>query len=89
MSRQLENYGINILQLHVEWLVANGYKLQAKSCKRQIRMNLMCKRKKKATSNKLQAPSLTAGPGDDRINLERNNYEKKNNHNRRSKRQNA
>ena len=38
MSRQLESYGINILQLHVEWLVANGYKLQASSCKKQIRM---------------------------------------------------
>ena len=35
MGRQLENYGINILQLHAEWLVANGYKRQAASCKRQ------------------------------------------------------
>jgi len=59
MSRQLENYGINILQLHAEWLVANGYKQQATSCKRQIRMILMCKRKKKlqATSSKLDSLS--------------------------------
>jgi len=28
-----------------------------------------------ALSGKLQASSLTAGPGDDRIDLERNNYE--------------
>jgi len=59
MSRQLENYGINILQLHAAWLVANGYKLQAKSCKRQIRMILINKKKKRkkqqATSGKLQA----------------------------------
>jgi len=55
MSRQLENYGINILQLHVEWLLANGYKLQASSCKKQIRMILINKRKKKASSSKLQA----------------------------------
>jgi len=54
MSRQLENYGINILQLHVEWLRANGYKPQAKSCKQQIRMILINK-KKKAASCKLQA----------------------------------
>ena len=55
MSRQLENYGINILQLHAEWLVANGYKREATSCKRQIRMILINKKKKKlqATSNKL------------------------------------
>ena len=53
MSRQLENYGINILQLHAEWLVANGYKQQATSCKRQIRMILINKKKK--TSHKLQA----------------------------------
>jgi len=46
MSRQLENYGINILQLHVEWLRANGYKQQATSCKRQIRMILINKKKK-------------------------------------------
>jgi hypothetical protein len=56
MSRQLESYGINILQLHVEWLMANGYKQQAKSCKRQIRMILINKKKKekqKAASFKL------------------------------------
>ncbi len=53
MSRQLENYGINILQLHAEWLLANGYKLQAKSCKRQIRMIL-----KKKFLKKRQAPSF-------------------------------
>ena len=46
MSRQLENYGINILQLHAEWLVANGYKREATSCKRQIRMILINKKKK-------------------------------------------
>jgi hypothetical protein len=50
MSRQLESYGINILQLHVEWLLANGYKQQASSCKRQIRMIL---KKQQATSCKL------------------------------------
>jgi len=57
MSRQLENYGINILQLHVEWLVANGYKQQATSCKQQIRMILINKKKKKqkATSFKLDS----------------------------------
>jgi hypothetical protein len=69
MSRQLENYGINILQLHAEWLLANGYKQQATSCKRQIRMILINKKKKER-----QAASLTAGPRDDRMNLERNNY---------------
>ena len=46
MSRQLESYGINILQLHVEWLKANGYKQQATSCKKQIRMILINKKKK-------------------------------------------
>jgi hypothetical protein len=46
MSRQLENYGINILQLHAEWLLANGYKREATSCKRQIRMILINKKKK-------------------------------------------
>ena len=40
MSRQLESYGINILQLHAEWLQANGYKREATSCKLQIRMIL-------------------------------------------------
>ena len=36
----------------------------------------MCKRKKgkKLTSGKQQATSLTMDPGDDRMNLERNNY---------------
>ena len=57
MSRQLENYGINILQLHAEWLVDNGYKLQASSAKKQIRMILINKKKKKqkATSFKLDS----------------------------------
>tara|TARA_B100000427_G_scaffold289383_1_gene265045 strand:+ start:458 stop:649 length:192 start_codon:yes stop_codon:yes gene_type:complete len=50
MSRQLESYGINILKLHVEWLLANGYKQQASSCKQQIRMIL----------KKQQAASLTS-----------------------------
>ena len=64
MSRQLENYGINILQLHVEWLMANGYKQQATSCKQQIRMILINKKKKnqQATSFKLDN-----AVGDDRI----------------------
>ena len=46
MSRQLENYGINILQLHAEWLLANGYKREATNCKQQIRMILINKKKK-------------------------------------------
>jgi len=46
MSRQLESYGINILQLHAAWLRANGYKREASSCKRQIRMILNNKKKK-------------------------------------------
>ena len=71
MSRQLENYGINILQLHAEWLVANGYKREATSCKQQIRMILINKKKK---SFKHQASSLTGPVGDGRMNLERNNY---------------
>jgi len=50
MSRQLESYGINILKLHADWLLANGYKQQASSCKRQIRMIL----------KKRQAASLTS-----------------------------
>ena len=54
MSRQLESYGINILKLHAEWLQANGYKREALSCKQQIRMILINK-KKKASSSKLQA----------------------------------
>ena len=37
----------------------------------QFRMILICNRKK---SYKPQASSLTAGPGDDRMDLERNNY---------------
>jgi len=44
MSRHLESYGINILQLHAEWLLANGYKQQAASCKRQIKMILKNKK---------------------------------------------
>tara|TARA_R110000824_G_scaffold4819_1_gene22799 strand:+ start:518 stop:739 length:222 start_codon:yes stop_codon:yes gene_type:complete len=67
MSRQLESYGINILRLHAAWLRANGYKQQATSCKKQIRMILINKKKKQ----KQQASSLTAGPGYDRMNLER------------------
>jgi len=54
MSRQLESYGINILQLHVEWLLANGYKRQASGLKRQIRM-ILNNKKKKAPSNKLDS----------------------------------
>ena len=57
MSRQLENYGINILQLHAQWLQDQGpsYKQQAESAKRQIRMILINKKKKErqAASNKL------------------------------------
>ena len=71
MSRELESYGINILQLHAEWLQANGYKREATSAKKQIRMIL---KKKFLKSSKPQAPSLTAGPGYDRMYLERNNY---------------
>ena len=54
MSRQLEQYGINILQLHVKWLQDQGpsYKQQAASAKRQIRMILINKRKKDLTSLK-------------------------------------
>jgi len=62
MSRQLENYGINILQLHAAWLKDNGYKQQATSCKRQIRMILINKKKKER-----QAASLTASQGYCRI----------------------
>jgi len=60
MSRQLENYGINILQLHAEWLLANGYKREASSCKQQIRMILINKKKKErqAASFKLDSLSL-------------------------------
>ena len=74
MSRQLENYGINILQLHVEWLKANGYKQQATSCKKQIRMILINKKKKEKC---LQASGLTVIVGFDRIYLERNNMDTK------------
>ena len=60
MSRQLEQYGINILQLHAQWLQDQGpsYKQQAESAKRQIRMILINKKKKnqQATSNKLDKP---------------------------------
>jgi hypothetical protein len=70
MSRQLENYGINILRRIAEWLLANGYKHEASSCKQQIRMILINKKKKE----KQQASSLTACHGDGRMNLERNNY---------------
>jgi len=52
MSRHLESYGINILKRHAEWLQANGYKREASSCKQQIRMILINK-KKKAASSKL------------------------------------
>jgi len=58
MSRQLENYGINILQLHAEWLQANGYKREAASAKQQIRMILINKKKKEkqqATSFKFDS----------------------------------
>ena len=73
MSRQLENYGINILQLHAEWLVANGYKREAASAKQQIRMILINKKKKQ----KPQASSLTIAVGFDRIRKteRKNNYE--------------
>jgi len=57
MGKQLENYGINILQLHAEWLVANGYKREATSCKLQIRM-ILKKKFLKALSNKQQAWQL-------------------------------
>ena len=62
MSRELENYGINILQLHVEWLLANGYKREATSCKKQIRMILKKQQatSMEATSNKLQAIKIRA-----------------------------
>ena len=56
MSRQLEQYGINILQLHAQWLQDQGpsYKQQAESAKRQIRMILINKKK----SDKQQASSV-------------------------------
>jgi len=52
VSRQLESYGINILKMHADWLLANGYKRQASSCKRQIRI-ILNNKKKKASSAKL------------------------------------
>tara|TARA_E500000318_G_scaffold79994_1_gene75014 strand:+ start:300 stop:482 length:183 start_codon:yes stop_codon:yes gene_type:complete len=57
MSRQLEGYGLNILKLHFQWLLDNGYKQQATSCKKQIRMILKKQQatSQEATSNKLQA----------------------------------
>jgi len=57
VSRQLESYGINILKMHAAWLLANGYKREASSCKRQIRIILNNKKKKAAslTSSKRQA----------------------------------
>jgi hypothetical protein len=61
MSRQLESYGINILQLHAAWLLANGYKREAASCKRQIRMILINRRKKlQAASGKLDKPQASS-----------------------------
>ena len=62
MSRQLEGYGLNILKLHAQWLLDNGYKQQATSCKKQIRMILKKQQAKshKATSNKLQAIKIRA-----------------------------
>tara|TARA_Y100001973_G_C4972138_1_gene220125 strand:- start:314 stop:529 length:216 start_codon:yes stop_codon:yes gene_type:complete len=59
MSRQLESYGINILQLHAAWLLDNGYELQAKSCKRQIRMILKKRQASSAKLDKLQAASYS------------------------------
>ena len=50
MSRQLEGYGLNILKLHAQWLLDNGYKQQATRCKMQIRMIL---KKQQASSDKL------------------------------------
>ena len=62
MSRQLEGYGLNILKLHAQWLLDNGYKQQATSCKKQIRMILKKQQatSEKATSNKLQAIKIRA-----------------------------
>tara|TARA_R100001594_G_scaffold96107_1_gene130345 strand:+ start:41 stop:262 length:222 start_codon:yes stop_codon:yes gene_type:complete len=62
MSRQLQGYGLNILKLHVQWLLDNGYKQQATSCKMQIRMILKKQQatSHKATSNKLQAIKIRA-----------------------------
>ena len=63
MSRQLENYGINILQLHAAWLKDNGYKPQAKYFKKKIIIILINRKKKQ----KRQASSLTITVGFDRI----------------------
>ena len=62
MSRQLEGYGLNILKLHAQWLLDNGYKQQATSCKKQIRMILKKQQaiKLQATSYKLQAIKIRA-----------------------------
>ena len=62
MSRQLEGYGLNILKLHAQWLLDNGYKQQATSCKKQIRMILKKQQatSHKAISNKLQAIKIRA-----------------------------
>ena len=62
MSRQLEGYGLNILKLHAQWLLDNGYKQQATSCKKQIRMILKKQQatSQEATSNKLQAIKIRA-----------------------------
>ena len=51
--------------------MAHGQRLQATSFKLQEADQ---NASKEASSFKLQAASLTAGPGDDRMNLERNNY---------------
>jgi len=65
MKNSRLNYGAGMLRVlvqHCHWLEAQGpsYKLQAASCKLQ------------ASSLKQR---LTTGPGDDRMYLERNNYE--------------
>ena len=71
MSRQLENYGINILKLHAEWLVANGYKQQAASAKQQIRMILINKKKKKQ-----QATSVKPRPDNLRLKKNKKRFDK-------------
>ena len=52
MTRQPGEASIKMLRRHTEWLLANGYKHQASSCKRQIRMIL---KKQQASSDKQQA----------------------------------
>ena len=52
--------------------MAHGQRLQATSFKLQEADQ---NASKEARSFKLQAASLTAGPGDDRMNLERNNMD--------------